>query len=62
MILILTLIKSEVMKEKSHLIFVRTKGGIAENFGRIQKGRPQICLEDEFMGRGGMIAKVIKSY
>ena len=41
------------MKEKSHLIFVRTKGGIAENFGRIQKGRPQICLEDEFMGRGG---------
>ena len=50
------------MKEKSHLIFVRTKGGIAENFGRIQKGRPQICLEDEFMGRGGGIAKVIKSY
>ena len=41
------------MKEKSHLIFVRTKGGIAENFGRIQRGRPQICLEDEFMGGGG---------
>ena len=36
------------------------KGGIDENFGRIQKGNTQICLENEDMGWG--IAKVIKSY
>ena len=42
-----------------HLIFGRTKGGIAENFGRIQRGTTQICLENE--GIVG-IAKVIKSY
>ena len=44
-----------------HLIFGRTKGGIAESFGRIRRGTTQICLENEGMGRGG-IAKVIKSY
>ena len=44
-----------------HLIFERKKGGIAENFGRIQRGgTSQICLENEDMGGG--IAKVIKSY
>ena len=42
-----------------HLIFGRTKGGVAENFGRIQRETTQICLENE--GIGG-IAKVIKSY
>ena len=49
------------MKKKKATWFLwEQKGGIAENFGRIQKGRPQICLEDEVMGGG--IAKVIKSY
>ena len=42
------------------------KGGIAENFGRIQRGTTQICLEKEDMGDGGWgrggIAKVIKGY
>ena len=57
-----------------HLILRRTKGGsvvtenpeggIAENFGRIQRGTTQICLENEDMGGGGggLNAKVIKSY
>ena len=35
-----------------HLIFRRTKGGITENFGRIQRGGTQICLENEDMGAG----------
>ena len=26
--------------------------GIAENFGRIQRGTTQICLENEDMGKG----------
>ena len=43
------------------------KGGIAENFGRIQSGTTQICLEKEDMGGGGggaprKSAKVIKRY
>ena len=30
------------------------KGGIAENFGRIQRGATiQICLENEYIGEGG---------
>ena len=29
------------------------KGGVTENFGRIQKEATQICLENEDMGRGG---------
>ena len=29
------------------------KGGIAENFGRIQRGTTQIFLENEDMGGGG---------
>ena len=37
------------------------KGGIAENFKRIQRGASQICLKNEDMGGGG-IAKVIKIY
>ena len=37
------------------------KAGIAENFGRIQGGTTQICLENED-GGGGEIVKVIKSY
>ena len=52
-----------------HLIFRRTKGGgsvvtenpkggITENFGRIQRGITQFCLNNEDMGRE--IAKVIK--
>ena len=47
----------------NHLIFRRTKqggsvvtenpkGGITENFGRIQRGTTQICLENEDMGGG----------
>ena len=46
-----------------HLIFRRTKegsvvtedpkGGVTENFGRIQKEATQICLENEDMGGGG---------
>ena len=40
-----------------HLIFGRTKGGIAENFGRFRAGTTQICLENESIGG---IAKVIK--
>ena len=46
-----------------HLIFRRTKegsvvnedpkGGVTENFGRIQKEATQICLENEDMARGG---------
>ena len=45
-----------------HLIFRRTKegsvvtedpkGGVTENFGRIQKEATQICLENEDMGGG----------
>ena len=45
-----------------HLIFRKTKGGITENVGRIQRGATQICLENEDMGGGGGIAKVINSY
>ena len=55
---------------EDHLIFRRTKegsvvtedpkGGVTENFGRIQKEATQICLENEDMGGG--IAKVIKCY
>ena len=29
------------------------KGGIAENFKRIQRGASQICLKNEDMGGGG---------
>ena len=29
------------------------KGGVTENFGRIQKEATQICLENEDMGGGG---------
>ena len=46
-----------------HLIFRRTKegsvvtedpkGGVTENFERIQKEATQICLENEDMGGGG---------
>ena len=36
------------------------KRGITENFGRIQRGTTQICLENEDIVGG--IAKVIKSY
>ena len=46
-----------------HLIFRRTKegsvvnedpkGGVTENFGRIQKEATQICLENEDMAGGG---------
>ena len=28
------------------------KGGITENFGRVQRGTTQICLENEDMGVG----------
>ena len=52
-----------------HSIFIRTKGvsvvtenpkgAITENFGRIQRGITQICLENEDMGG---ITKVIKCY
>ena len=42
-----------------HLIFRRTKGGITENFGRIQKETTQIGLENEDLGG---IANVIKCY
>ena len=38
------------------------KGGITENVGRIQRGATQICLENEDMGEGVGIAKVINSY
>ena len=36
-----------------HLIFRKTKGGITENVGRIQRGATQICLENEDMEGGG---------
>ena len=36
------------------------KRGITENFGSIQRGTTQMCLENEDMVGG--IAKVIKSY
>ena len=29
------------------------KGGITENFGRIQRGTTQICLQNEDIGEGG---------
>ena len=38
------------------LNFEENKRGITENFGRIQRGTTQICLENEDMGG---IAKVI---
>ena len=49
------------------MILRRTKGGIAENFGRIQRRTTQICLEKEDMEGGGggasrKSSKVIKRY
>ena len=51
-----------------HLIFRRTKegsvvnedpkGGVTENFGRIQKEATQICLENEDMAGGGGARKL----
>ena len=41
------------MKKKSHLIFVRTKGGIAENFGRIQRGDLKFAWKMNSWGGGG---------
>ena len=38
----------------------KPNGGISENFGRIQRGTTQTYLENEDMGGGGGIAKVIK--
>ena len=44
------------------LVTENPKGEISENFGRIQRGTTQICLENEDVrGRRG-IAKVVKSY
>ena len=39
----------------------KPKGGITENFGRIQRGTTQVCLENQDIGVGGN-AKVIKFY
>ena len=36
------------------------KGGITENFGRIQRGTTQICLENEGMGGSRKSSKVIR--
>ena len=39
------------------------KGGIAKNFGRIQRGEPfKFAWKMETHGWGGGVAKVIKSY
>ena len=53
----------EYLGGRGHLIFRRTKevsvgtedpkGGVNENFGRIQKEATQICLENEDIGGGG---------
>ena len=37
----------------------RSKGGITETFGRIQRGTTQICLENEGMGGSRKSSKVI---
>ena len=56
------------MKKKNYdLIFVRTKGGIVENFGRIQRGDLKFAWKMKSWGGGGEeggreIAKVIESY
>ena len=31
----------------------KPKGGITENFGRIQRGTTQVCLENQDIGVGG---------
>ena len=49
-------------KKKCHLIFVRTKGGIAEDFGRIQRGDLKFAWKMKSWDGGGRVAKVIKSY
>ena len=48
-------------KKEGSVVTEDPKGGVTENFGRIQKEATQICLENEDMGGGG-IAKVIKCY
>ena len=46
-----------------HLIFRRTKGGISENFGKIQRGLFKLSWTMKTMERGGGgITKVINSY
>ena len=41
------------MKKKSQLIFVRTKGGIAENFGSIQREDPKFAWKMKSRTGGG---------
>ena len=38
---------------KDQFVTENPEGGITENFGRIQRGTTQICLENEDMGAGG---------
>ena len=45
-----------------HLIFRRTKGGISENLGKIQRGLFICSWTMKTMGGGGEITKVINSY
>ena len=45
-----------------HSIFRRTKGGISENFGKIQRGLFKFAWIMKTMGGGGGITKVINSY
>ena len=45
-----------------HLIFRRTKGGISENLGKIQRGLFKFSWTMKTMGGGGGITKVINSY
>ena len=44
-----------------HLIFRRTKGGISENLGKIQRGLFKFSWTMKTMGGGG-ITKVINSF
>ena len=49
-------------QEGGSVVTENPKGGIAESFGRIQRGTTQICLENKGMGRGGSrkSSKVVK--
>ena len=40
-------------QKRGSVVTENPKWGIAESFGRIQRGTTQICLENEGMGMGG---------
>ena len=45
-------------KKEGSVVTEDPKGGVTENFGRIQKEATQICLENEDMAGGGGARKL----